>query len=333
MATGILASPFQGLKTIIMIYDEVHKIRSAILLGIPANSITPCHDDTGHHYDIGGGIIVDSVTTKGSILDKSYLKSWAVKKALEHIRDNWTRMLSSDAEKEKVLLEAEYMHKEILEDASGIGGKIHAVVEDYLNSWITNRAQPNDITTFIPATETDNRLISGVRAAEKYCNENNIIPIHSELLVASRKKKVAGTLDLLAFRGREVKAGNSNCAHELWQVGKERENKYECIHCGMQLKYELALIDWKSSNSIDKAEYMMQTATYWECLNESTKLKPRTISIVQLDKKNGSYDVLEVSLIKRYKASQAYNHLTKTYDWLNSENAEFEKKDKKKLIL
>lgn len=313
-----------------MIFDEVNKIRQQIFTKLPPGSIIPRHDTEGHHYQldfIAGSPVVDSVTTKGGILDKSYLKNWATGKAIEHIRDNWTKALSSVAEREIVFIEAEHMHTELLDDASDIGTRSHAIVEDYLNDWIKKEERPDSIIAYIPLAEVDTRVISAVRAAEKYCNDNYIIPIYPELLVGSEKYKVAGTLDLLAFKGKERNVCTDiGCPHEFWQTGKAKELKYECIACGQKIQYELTLVDWKSSNSINKPEYMMQTATYWECLKERTGLKPKKIDIVQLTKKNGGYNLLEVSQGKKTKAFEAYKHLTKTYDWLNSEDSKFEKK-------
>lgn len=309
--------------------EQVDLIRQAIQKSLPSGSIVPCHDAVGHHYQLiycPGQPIVDSVTSKGSILEKRYLKTWATKKGVEHIRDNWLRAQQSPAEREIVFLEAENMHTDILNDASDIGNRSHELVEDYLNHWINTKVKPLSIVSFAKADE-DSRVISAIRAAEKFIKDRHIIPIYSELLVGSKKYQTAGTLDFLAFQGKELNSGSATCDHDFWATSNGK--KHECIHCGLKIKYELVLVDWKSSNDIKKKEYMMQVSTYWECLKECTGLKPRAITIVQLNKRNGDYDFLEVSMKKQKTAFKAFENLTRTYDWLNSQQSEFDPKIKK----
>lgn len=338
--------------------QEVDNLRQKILTALPNGSIIPCHDSEGHHYQLAfapGSPIVDSVTTKGGILDKSkYLQPWAVKLALEHVRENWQRAKTSTAERELVFMDAEAMHKTTLKDAGDVGTDIHATIERYLNDWIATKRRPSSIVHYAPNTG-DVRITSAIRAAEKFCIENGVIPVYSELLVGSNKHKVAGTLDFLAyvqkevipqspnpddstdvfvremFRSEEIERRAKLCPaeadHQYWATG--RGGKHECMKCGKRVRYELTLVDWKSSNSIDKPEYMMQTSTYSECLKENTGIKVDNITIVQLSKTNGEYAVLHVDKKKRIKAFDAFKNLTKTYDWLHSEHADFEAKTRK----
>lgn len=310
-------------------FDIIYTLRQEIETAIPPSSIVPRHDTEGHKYEVTflpGSPVFGSATTKGGILDKSYLKAWAVRKAIEHVRDNWVR---AQTETEFVLDEAENMHKDILQDAGGVGHRTHEIIEMYLNDWIINRQQPPTILDYCGAE--DIRVISGVRAAERFCRERHILPIYSELLVASKKYEVAGTLDFLAFEGKELNSpvGKDSCQHDFWATSNGK--KHECIKCGLKIKYQLVLVDWKSSNSIDHSEYMMQTSVYRQCLTELTGLKPKNIIIVQLNKTNGDYNFLEVGDAKRKKAFDAFHHLSKTYDWLNSSDSEFDKNQKKVL--
>lgn len=311
-------------------WNEVQIIRDIIDSKLPKNTILPRHTVDAHFYEYTPtGEIFASVTTKSSILKQDHVKGWAVTKAIEHIKICLTpgSTVPEFEAYEEIFTQAQNQHVEIFEEAGDLGTKAHGIIENYLNEWISKQSRPADIMTFVPQ-DTDIRIISAVRAAEKFCKENHIIPIHSELLVASPKYKVAGTLDFLAFKGTVIDHGNSNCNHEMWQAGSKHAER--CTRCSRKIKYDLALIDWKTSNKIDKPEYMMQVATYWNCLKELIDLKPSKITIVKLDKKIGEYSTLDVSPSKRGKAFKAYVSLTETYDWLNSPDANFD--NNKKII-
>lgn len=309
-----------------MIWDEIQKIKDVIDHRLPAGTIIPEHTATQHYYRYTPtNELLASVTTKSSILKGDGLKEWAVNQAIIHIKSVLSpgSVVPEFDQYEEIFIKAKTTHVEIFEDAGDIGTKIHAGIEKYLNQWISDKQRPQNILDFIP-NEKDIRIVSAVRACETFCKENYILPIHSELLVASPKHKVAGTLDFLALKGKILEKGDVNCTHELW----DRTMRQECIHCGMKIKYELALIDWKSSNSIQKKEYIMQVGTYWECLKELVGLRPKNITIVQLDKKNGSYKTESVDKNKRKKAFEAYSHLIKVYDWSVSSDAKFESEQK-----
>lgn len=311
-------------------WPEIEFLRKLILSKIPPGTIVPEHTSSQHFYRyMPLDELYPSVTTKSEVLGENHLKKWAANKSVDYIRDNWQRANTSNAERELVFLEAGQSHVNIFEDAGDIGTRIHTTVERYLNEWLATNQQPKAIVGFLPNTETDTRVISAVRGAEKFFNERHVLPVFSELLVASPKYKIAGTLDFLAYIGKEVVGGNKDCVHkELWQSGKS-PYRMACLSCPLRIKYELNLVDFKSSNQIIKPKYMMQVATYWQCLAELTGVKPKRTIIVGLDKKAGDYLIESITDFKRKTALKAYLHLIKTYDWLNSPHSEFESKTKK----
>ena len=72
--------------------------------------------------------------------------------------------------------------------------------------------------------------------------------------------------------GKVTKEGDLGCAHVIFLYSKSRL-EYGCNNCPLQIKKRFALVDWKTSNSIDKADYAMQVSAYKYALREMTGLK------------------------------------------------------------
>jgi len=221
-----------------------------------------------------------SVTTKTGILDSPHLKQWAANLAVQKVKESLPYLTPEN--QEGIFNEAQHAHKDVLKDAGGVGTRGHDIIEKYLLDWIAKSKQPKNIIDFIPKEEHDPRIWAIIRSAELFCNEWEIAPVRSELLVASVKHKYAGTLDAL-----------------------------------MMVKGKLCIVDWKTSNTIDKPEYAMQVSAYWKALAEMVPgLRIHRIYIVQLDKKKMKYKIVRIK--NRTKAFSAFVHCCKIYDWLYS---------------
>lgn len=265
-------------------FETVSRIRTTIAERIPENLIVPQHDEYGHKYrHTPTNQVFSSVTTKTSILDNERLKRWAARVGVEYIDRNWDVINAcSRLEREAHFKAATLAHEDELKDAGDIGTQGHGVVERYLNRWIETGERPDDIRRFILGQ--DARLWAIARSAEKFCIDFDVIPIVSELRVCSLKHKFAGTLDSLML----VRKGD---------------------------KYIFAIVDWKTSNSVDKPEYAMQVAAYWQAFYEMTGLRPSELIIVQLDKDKMKYNCVRV--VDRPKSFRAFKQVSNVYDFIN----------------
>lgn len=300
---------------------SVKEIQKIIEEKIPEGLVTAQHNENGHFYlHNPTGLVLPSVTTKSSgILEAPHLKVWSARLAVEHIEANFDPNkpeLSISKLKEGAIM----VHRDQFEDAGGIGTLGHKVIENYLDDWILTAEKPKaDITTYIK--DNDARLFAIARSAQMFFNDFNFIPIASELFVASVKHKYAGTLDGLGLVMMPQKkcpyphmAGESE--HFWMQESTRNPYKVICRNCGLKAKYEFTLLDFKTSNQIDKPEYAMQVSAYWTALKEMTGLKPSTLLIIRLDKKQAKYEVMKV--VDQYSAFNAFKHIAAVYDWLKS---------------
>lgn len=315
-------------------YIESLKIRDIINAKLPKGSISPEHTPDMHRYRVHilpNSPLFDSVTTKTSILGKGYLKQWAVNLAVSHVRTNLTKLLDPDT-REGVLYDASQQSEEVLEDAGGVGNKAHKIIESYIEEWISSGARPITITPFIPKQETDVRVVFAVRSVEKFFNEHYIIPIHSEMLVASPSMQVAGTMDFLCFIGTVIQRGNINCGHKFRQAYETTPYIQECIHCTEKVSYELGIIDWKTSNQISgHDDYALQISCYNGCIKEIIGLDISKLWVIRLDKKSIKYEkgIVESPL----ECLETYKNISKVYDSLLTTNNNLKVEDDKQVLI
>lgn len=299
---------------------DVLALRALVKEKLPSSLVTPEHDHRGHHYRfLPTNKVYDSVTTKTAILDNPRLKRWAANLAVQYIDRNWN-VIHNASNREDHYKAALLAHEDELQDAGDIGTQGHGAIERWLNRWIDTNEQPNDICKFIIGT--DARLWAIARSAEMFANDFQMIPIASELYVASPKHEYAGTLDCLAVLLKEINPGIKEMfgSHKCdWGMPEARAYKakyWQCSHCKKIVEPFLSIVDWKSSNSIDKPEYAMQVAAYWQAVMELTGLRPRELVIVRLDKDKAKYEVMRLQ--DRPSAFRAFKHVTKVYDWMNN---------------
>jgi len=295
----------------------VADIQSTIKERIPADLVVPEHTFDQHFYrKTDTNNLFASVTTKAGIIDMPHLKQWAANLAIKHIDKNFHHI--TEETKEQIYKAAGMAHVDVLQDAGNVGTVGHNVVDDYLIDWMKNNSQPKNIKSYIKPN-SDYRVSAIARSAEAFCNDFAIIPVASELLVASEKHNYAGTLDSLMMVARPVKKVPGGCDHNYKQMYPKRWQYVKCSECGQEAVLEFALVDWKTSNSVDKPEYAMQVSAYWYALWEMTGLRPKHIFIVQLDKFRVKYKVVRV--VHRPSAFKAFLHCSKLYDWMeNGEN-------------
>lgn len=297
---------------------NVLELRRLIAEKIPKSLIVPEHDHMGHHYRyLPTNQVFDSVTTKGGILDNPRLKRWAANLAIQYIDRNWN-IIASSQNRDNHYKAALLAHEDTLQDAGDIGTQGHGAIDRYLIRWIETGEQPADIRDFIVGE--DARLWAITRSAEMFMNDFEMVPIASECFVASPRHQYAGTLDCLAYLLKDKQPGielPSAVKHKCeWGQPCKNSRYWKCGHCERVVEPILAIVDFKTSNSIDKPEYAMQVAAYHYALKELTGLNPKELVILQLDKYKAKYNTALVQ--DRYSAFRTFKHVCNVYDWLNN---------------
>jgi len=293
---------------------SVAELRKIVKEKLPPSLVIPEHDHLGHHYRfVPTNKVYDSVTTKTSILENPRLKRWAANLAVQYIDRNWKTITSEN--KDNHYKVAVLAHEDELQDAGDIGTQGHHAIERYLKRWIDTNIQPDDIRKFILGE--DARLWAITRSAEMFIKDFEMIPIASELYVASARHEYAGQLDCLAVLLKEYSDGNKPHDCIKWDVPKSLKTKYwQCGECNKIVQPILSIIDFKTSNSVDKPEYAMQVSAYYYALKELTGLKPKELIILQLDKDKAKYNVVRIQ--DKYSAFLAFKHVGKVYSWINN---------------
>ena len=298
----------------------VEELQAIIREKIPEGIIVPAHDEFGHHYRYTPtGVVFDSVTTQMSgVIDNPHLKVWASRLAVEHfhgqvsmdrtILDDYSRIVQL---KESAIM----MHRDTFEDAGGIGTVGHGAVERYLLEWMDKKIQPQEFEKFISGD--DSREWAILRSAIEFANDYYLLPVASELLICNLKDKYAGTLDGLGYViVPHKKCTGDNKRHSFMHSSTRDWRKQICSTCSWQTSYQLALLDWKSSNSIKKIGYACQVSAYSKGMKSMAKeLKPDLLLIVRLDKAQAKYEVLKV--IDENGAYKAFLTMMKISHFIN----------------
>jgi DNA-binding CsgD family transcriptional regulator len=247
----------------------------------------PKHDAFGHHYkhkDFPN--IQDSVTTKLGILNKPHLLRWAIKKGVEFLEVDKRYERLSGPDREELINGAQSAYTDIRDDAGSVGTQAHDAFEIYIKEWIKTGVRPEDIKRYLKAN-ADTRAIASARALESLFKSKSIVPVASEILVGIPRYS-AGTLDFLCF----------------WE-GK------------------LTLVDFKTSNAVDKTNYSMQVAAYLYFFKYMTKIPLNCAKIIHLSKDSVKFDVYNVKNVGA--AWAAFKSVCAIYDWEHSRNEKCEK--------
>jgi hypothetical protein len=199
---------------------------------------------------------VTGVTTALGVINKPFLKQWAVKQALLVLRAGLLTpagALRTDLTVDRIaeiFEEARFAHKTALNNAGDIGTVAHDAIEQAINTAI---AETNGVMLSCPIadpkhprvnpTEEQVRMAQNcANAAFKWVKEHNVRFIRTERKVYSREYNYCGTLD-----GEAIV---DSCTDPL------------CKGCrGRVFKDRHSLLDWKSSNQLS-TDYAWQVAAY-----------------------------------------------------------------------
>lgn len=291
---------------------EPQVIRARIAEVLPEGRVVPRHNEDGHFYEVIDGLftvppIYPSVTGKLQVLKDESIANFKMNRAIEYFFKN-IKEINADNIMEH-LDKAANVSGGILEDAGDIGRRVHDYRELIFKDWLAKGVRPADFTSFIPPEDVDVRAVSALRALQKFCEERDYAPIAIELLVYSHKWKTAGTLDDLGImrhvirEGKIPEGGNAVCKDHTPNIVVSK-GKYTCIRCGYQYRYELVLMDLKTSNQL-KDHYFFQVSCYWDMFRKllGKEWTPERCIIVKLSKQDGTYkieDLKKPAALARY---------------------------------
>lgn len=283
--------------------------------------VTTAHNEHGHFYPVARtGKTYPSVTAKLQILKDQGLMNYKMNRALDYVFEHWKEFTDPGVVME-LLDKASKESELILHDAGDIGTEVHEIRERYFKAWIETGIKPEGPMLFAdPATKIDPRVISALRALEKFVTERDYIPIRTELLVYDDKMGVGGTLDDIGMIRKMLVPADPKCEHVV-VAGT-------CMKCPFKYTYELVLMDLKTSNQF-KDQYFFQVALYYIMFYRLTGLRPLQAFILKLSKENGKYHIEDLKFPG--KLARYAQHMLKTneaMDYIKSL-----RKDNQKIVL
>ena len=298
----------------------VEKYRKIILDAIPEGTVIPRHDESGHKYYIPSiDKTLRSVTEKLAIIKDPSLMNWKMNKALDYISRNWRNI--NEQTIMDIIDAAAKAPVEEFEDAGDVGRDIHSYREAYFKEWILTGNRPVNALDFIPKDERDIRVVSAIRALEKFCIKENYIPLATELYVYSEKYNIAGTLDDIGIMLKISRKPNIENCTEKHLSHYPKLGHFSCSKCGIMYKVQLVLSDLKTSNQI-KTSFAYQIALYYGMFKELTGLTPKRNFVLKLSKIDGTYliqDIFQINKILSYakavlKVNEGENFVKKIFE-------------------
>lgn len=245
--------------------------------------VTLHYDPVDHVYLLltpEGLIPQDGVTNVCHVIDKSNaLVPWAVKMMSLKLFATTPMITMPDGDKyvpmmkladyEALVIDAKKAHKEHLEDAGDIGHIAHAWIENVIKLSLAqfdgvcsqeclDRADP------LPENEKSR---SCCHAAIDWMRAHNVLWIHTERKIYSRRYRYAGTMDGLCTVDS---CSNPQC-------------------CPVPFKDRLTVADWKTSNNL-YIEYLLQTAAYEQAYEEEFGVDIQDRWVIRLGKLDAVFD-------------------------------------------
>jgi hypothetical protein len=276
-----------------LVLKRIHEIRERIDNVLPPGAVVPRHTDEGHFYGVPSGKVYPSVTGVISYVKDPSIQQFDMNEALRYVEKHLHECVTDgDLDYMKVmdvLYEAKKAPKGVLMDAADIGTQIHDRREKYYQAWIDTDVRPN-IADFYDMDKDDVRLISAMRALSRFCDEQEYIPVRTEVLVYSDKYQLAGQLDDIGMVNTIIRPGGLNCQHNLWYEGMTTR----CDKCNYKREWQFCLTDLKSSNQF-KDSYYHQVALYHMMFVDLVGIKPQRSFILKTSKEDGRYKTEELT--------------------------------------
>lgn len=303
---------------------DIGTIASKLDAAFPADLIISDHTATAHYYrNAKTGTRAASVTTKLGFVSKPYLQTWYAKRAVEFIRENVSRLREGEM---SVLDDAVGAATRSRDSSADIGTKAHDAFDLYLKQWIATGIRPKNSSSKWLNSNASPDEICACRSFDRFLDENEIIPIASEIRVWYEKGNdcFAGTVDALFIiltvrKGRTGQSatliGERHTIHDY--IYQEESKVFWCAICDRECDATLVLGDHKTSNSIkDKSDYAQQGNAYAKAIEVATGLKIDEVWVMRYGKEKAEYEIARVP--DRKQAWKEFIAISRAFDTIAS---------------
>lgn len=258
--------------------DKIKQIRDKIQSKILELNISSRHSPDGHFYFVPElGETYGSVTGLQYIIKDPSIELFMKNETLRYIRRNFNQMTPDNLEDH--LDNAGNASITVRDTAGGFGTTIHDLREEYFKDWIITGEKPKfsveDLAKRDPMCSQEVR--SGCAGLDKFLTETGYIPLGCEIMVYSKKWKIAGMLDDLGIL--------------------PRKEYIEGTDGGYKMKYDVVLCDLKTSNQY-KDFYWIQVAAYYKMFKDLFHIRPKSAFILKVGKEHRDYSLEWITDLK-----------------------------------
>lgn len=251
--------------------NKIDQIRKKIQDRVLELNVQTKHSESGHFYFVPElGETYGSVTGLQYIIKDPSIELFMKNETLRYIRRNFAQMTPDNLEEH--LENAGNASITIRDTAGGFGTTIHDLREEYFKDWIITGTKPRfsieDLAKRDPMCSQEVR--SGCAGLDKFLTETGYIPLGCEIMVYSKKWKIAGCLDDVGLLPIKIPVPNTDG--------------------GYKIKYELVLCDLKTSNMM-KSFYTCQVGAYYKMFIELFRMRPKKCFILKVGKEHRDYQI------------------------------------------
>ena len=258
--------------------NKIDQLRQKIQACVAELNVETRHSEDGHFYFVPEhGETYGSVTGLQYIIKDPSIELFMKNETIRYIRRAFSEMTPDNLEEH--LTNAENASTQKRDTAGGFGTTIHDLREEYFKEWIITGEKPRFTIESLALRDPmcSQEIRSGCAGLDKFLAETGYIPIGCEIMVYSKKWKIAGMLDDLGILPVKV--------------------PIEGTDGGYKLKYELVLCDLKTSNQY-KDFYWIQVAAYYKMFIQLFKIRPKRAFILKVGKEHRDYSIEWITDLK-----------------------------------
>lgn len=250
---------------------KIDQLRKKIQDRVLELNVQTKHSESGHFYFVPEhGETYGSVTGLQYIIKDPSIELFMKNETLRYIRRNFQQINTDNLEEH--LDNAGNASITVRDTAGGFGTTIHNLREEYFKEWIITGEKPRFTVESLALRDPmcSQEIRSGCAGLDKFLTETGYIPVGCEVMVYSKKWKIAGCLDDIGLLPIKVPVANTDG--------------------GYKIKYELVLMDLKTSNMM-KSFYTCQVGAYYKMFIELFKIRPKKCFILKVGKEHRDYQI------------------------------------------
>lgn len=250
---------------------KIDQLRKKIQDRVLELNVQTKHSESGHFYFVPEhGETYGSVTGLQYIIKDPSIELFMKNETLRYIRRNFQQINTDNLEEH--LDNAGNASITVRDTAGGFGTTIHNLREEYFKEWIITGEKPRFTVESLALRDPmcSQEIRSGCAGLDKFLTETGYIPVGCEVMVYSKKWKIAGCLDYIGLLPIKVPVANTDG--------------------GYKIKYELVLMDLKTSNMM-KSFYTCQVGAYYKMFIELFKIRPKKCFILKVGKEHRDYQI------------------------------------------